>query len=157
MTLVVDELFNGIVFEQKFRIQRHISLAHFRPWIYKHGNLQTGTLTCEVLEGSDLLKTVTIPYQKINEEIPGTYAHGQIRFDMNALQLNHNTLNEWTEYTVRVYMSGYTNLSTAFIGVIRRYELKIYETYGPGVDINGEAVNDMIEPLGFELFEYRYK
>lgn len=156
MTLLVDELFNGITFEQNFKIQRHVSLAHFRPWIYKHGALQTGSLTCEVWQGATMLKRVQIPHTIINNEIPGTYAHGQLRVDMDALQLNHNTLNEWTEYKVKVYMSGYTNLSTGFIGVIRRYELKFYDTYGTGVIAN-EAPNDMVEPLGFELYEYKYR
>jgi hypothetical protein len=156
MTLLIDELFNGIVFEQKFKIQRHISLAHFRPWMYKHGNLLTGNLTCEVWQDATMLKQVQIPYTTINTEIPGTYAHGQIRFDMDALQLNHNTLNEWTEYKVKVYMSNYTNSSQHFIGTVRRYELKFYDTYGTGVIAN-EAPNDMVEPLGFELFEYKYR
>lgn len=153
MTLVIDELFNGIVFEQNFRIKKSISLAHIRPWIYKHGVLASGNLTCEVMQGSDLLKTIQIPYTTINSEIPATYAHGQIRFDTNSLQLNHNTENQWTEYKLRFYMSGYIN-APSFIGVIRRYELKFMETYGDDV-INNEAPNDTVEPLGFELFEYK--
>jgi hypothetical protein len=155
MTLLVDELYNGVVFEQNFRIKKHISIAHIRPWIYKHGILASGNLTCEVFEGNMLLKQVQIPYPTINTEIPSTYAHGQIRFDMNSLQLNHNTLNDWTEYTLKIYMSGYTNAAT-FIGAVRRYELKFTDTYGTGV-INNEAPNDMVEPLGFELFEYKYR
>lgn len=156
MTLLVDELFNGITFEQNFRIEKSISLAHVRPWIYKHGVLQSGNLRCEIWEGATMLKQVQIPYTTINAEIPGTYAHGQIRFDMNSLQLNHNTNNQYTEYTIKVYMDAYTNLTSAFVGTVRRYELKFYDTYGTGVIAN-EAPNDMVEPLGFELFEYKYR
>lgn len=156
MTLVVDELFNGVVFEQNLRFKKHLSIAHFRPWIYKHGVLESGNLTCEVWQNATMLKQVQIPYTTINSEIEGTYAHGQIRFDLDSLQLNHNTLSEWTEYKVKVYMSGYTNNSNAFIGVVRRYELKFYDTYGTGA-INNEAPNDMVEPMGFELFEYKYR
>ena len=155
MTLLIDELFNGITFEQPFRIQKSISVAHIRPWIYKHGFLQSGNLTCEVWQAGTMLKQVQIPYTTINSEIPGTYAHGQIRFDTDSFQLNHNTNNEWTEYIIKVYMSGYTN-APQFIGAIRRYELKFYDTYGTGV-INNEAPNDMVEPMGFELFEYKYR
>lgn len=155
MTLVIDELYNGIVFSQNFRIKKSISVAHIRPWIYKHDTLLTGTLTLEVWQGSDLLKTAQIPYTTINTEIPGTYAHGQIRFDLDSLQLNHDTTQEWTEYTFKLYMSGYTNNPSAFIGAIRRYELKFYDTYGEDV-ISNEAPNDMVEPMGFEVFEYKY-
>lgn len=154
MTLVIDELFNGITFSQNFRIQKSVSIAHIRPWFYKHGILLSGNLICEVWEGLDLLKSVSIPYTTINSEIPGTYAHGQLRFDFDPLQLNHNTVNEWTEYTVKFYMSGYTNNPSAFVGMIRRYELKFYDTYGLDVFSN-EAPNDMVEPLGLELFEYK--
>lgn len=155
MTLLVDELYNGIVFEQNFRIQKSISIAHIRPWIYKHGALQSGVFTCEVLEGSTVLKTGTIAFTDINTAIPATYGHGQIRFDMNSLQLNHNTNNEWTEYKLKFYISGYTNAAT-FLGLVRRYELKIYDTYGQDV-LNNEAPNDMVESLGFEVFEYNYR
>lgn len=154
MTLLVDELYSGVVFEQNFKIQRSISISNVRPWIYKHGALLTGTLVCEVWQDATLLKQSTIAYTTINSEIPSTYAHGQIRFDYDALQLNHNTLNTHTEYTIKVYMQGYSNNTSGFIGVCRRYELKIYDTYGTSVIAN-EAPNDMVEPMGFELFEYK--
>lgn len=154
MTLVIDELFDGIVFSQNFQIRKSLSIAHVRPWVYKHGNLVSGDMVCEIWEGPDLLKTITIPYTTINSEIPGTYAHGQIRFDTAPLQLNHDSTQTWTEYTIKFYMDNYTNNPAAFVGLVRRYELKIYDTYGDGV-ISNEAPNDMVEPLGFELFEYK--
>ena len=157
MTLLVDELYTGIVFEQPFRIQKHVNLAHIRPWIYKQGNLASGDLTLEVLQGSTVLKAVSINYTDINTNIPGAYAHGQIRFDTGSLQLFHDTTNEWTEYKLRLYMDNFTNSTTAFIGAIRRHEAKFTITYGLNVDlITNEAPNDMIEPLGLELFEYIY-
>lgn len=155
MTLLVDELYPGVVFEQNFRIKQTISMPHFRPWIYKQGTLVDGELTLEVWQGADLLKTATIVYTQINEEIPATYAHGQIRFDLDPLQLNHDRTQEWTEYSVRLYMNNHTRDTNNFIGAIRRYELKFYDTYGDGV-VNNEAPNDMIEPLGFEIYRWRY-
>lgn len=155
MTLVIDELKNGIIFNQAFRIKNSLSIAHIRPWIYKHGVLNSGILTLKIYQGLRLLKSVGIDYTVINSSIQGTYAHGQIRFDMAPLQLNHNSKNEWTEYRMELSMEGYTNSST-FIGAVRRYEGNFYTVYG-GVDINGDAVNDMIEPLGYELFEYEFQ
>lgn len=155
MTLLVDELYPGVVFEQNFRIQQSLSIAHFRPWIYKHGIQESGALTLEVWQNGILLKTATIDFSVINLEIPGTYAHGQVRFDFDPLQLNHDRESEWTEYTLKLYNDNYTFNSAAFIGSVRRYELKFYDTYGQDVVLN-EAPNDMVEPLGFEIFEYNY-
>jgi hypothetical protein len=155
MTLLVDELYPGVVFEQNFRIKKTVSMPHFRPWIYKQGTIQDGELTLEILQDGELLKTATIDYAKINEEITGTYAHGQIRFDLDPMQLNHDRKEEWTNYTVRLYMDNHTKDTANFIGAVRRYELKVYDTYGDGV-VNNEAPNDMIEPLGFEIYRWRY-
>lgn len=155
MTLLVDELYPNIVFEQNFRINKTISMPHLRPWIYKQGTLQDGDLTLEIWQGADLLKTATIVYTLINAEITGTYAHGQIRFDLDPLQLNHDRKQEWTEYQIRLYMANHTKNVNNFIGTVRRYESKFYDTYGNGV-IDNEAPNDMIEPLGFEIYNWSY-
>lgn len=156
MTLLVDELYPGVVFEQNFRIKRTLQMPHFRPWIYKQGELVDGVLTLEVLRNGEILNTATIDYTKINEEIPATYAHGQVRFDFDAMQLNHDRKLAWTEYTIRLYMDNHTRDTANFVGAVRRYELKFYETYGPGVEPDGEAINDFIEPMGFEVYEWRY-
>lgn len=155
MYLVVDELYDGVVFEQNFRIQRTMNVAHFRPWIYKQGTLVDGVFTLEILQNGELLKTSTIDYTEINSAVPSTYGHGYIRFDFDSLQLNHDRKQAYTEYTVKLYMSGHTTDTNNFIGTIRRYELKFYDTYGTDV-LLGEAPNDMVEPLGFELYEYKY-
>ena len=155
MTLVVDELYPGVVFEQNFRIKNTIQMPHLRPWIYKHGTIQDGELTLEILWNGQVLKTATIDFTTINLEIPGTYAHGQIRFDLGSLQLNHDRKLEWTEYTLRLYMDNHTRDINNFMGTSRRYELKFYDTYGDGV-IDNEAPNDMVEPLGFEIYRWRY-
>jgi hypothetical protein len=155
MTLLIDELYPDVVFEQNIRIKKTISCPHIRPWIYKQGTLQDGELTLEVWQGADLLKTAIILHTVINEEIPGTYAHGQIRFDLDPLQLNHNRSQEWTEYTLKIYMANHTRDENNFIGTSRRYELKFYDTYGDGV-VDGEPPNDFVEPLGIELYRWRY-
>lgn len=155
MTLLIDELYNGIVFEQNFRIQKSMQLAHFRPWIYKHGSPSTGEMVLQILQNNEVLKEVRLSFDEINANIIGTYAHGPLRFDTEPLQLNHNRNNEYTDYQIKLFMDNYVTDTNNFYGVIRRYELKIYDTYG-GTVVNNEAGNDMIEPMGFELFEYTY-
>lgn len=153
MTLVADELFDGIVFPSKFRIQRSMQIAHIRPWVLKWGVPATGEMVVQVYQNDELLAESVRTVQEINIEIPATYFHGMLRFDFDALQLNHDTTQEYTEYELRVFMRNYVNDSQNFMAVNRRYELKIYDTYGEDV-VDGEAPNDMVEPLGFELFEW---
>lgn len=154
MTLMVDELYPDVVFKQNFRIKKSLSVAHIRPWFYKHGNPSTGKLVLNVYQGLDLLKTVEIDHEYINLQIPGTYAHGQLRIDTAPLQLNHNTANEWTEYSIELYMENYVKDVSNFYGLIRRYENQFYPVYGA---IDGDqAINDAIEALGFEIYHYTY-
>lgn len=153
MTLVVDELFDGIEFCQNFRINRSMNIAHIRPWMVKWGTIADGELVLQVEQNDELLIESTIDASVINSEITSTYFHGQIRFDFDSLQLNHDREAEYTEYTVKVFMRNHTTDPNNFMGTIRRYELKFYDTYGDQVE-NNEAPNDMVEPLGFELFEW---
>ena len=155
MTLLIDELYPGVVFEQNFRIKRSIQVAYFRPWLIKWVTPSDGELVCQILKDDELLKEVRLTSTEINYQIVGTYAHGQIRFDTSPLQLNHDSLQEWTEYTVKIFVENYTKDINNFYGTIRKYELKFYDTYGDNV-LNNEAPNDMVEPLGFEIYEWRY-
>jgi len=155
MTLVLDELFDGVTFTQNFRIQKTMQLVHFRPWIIKWGTPPAGDMVLQILKDAVILKEVRLTAAEINAAIPATFFHGQLRFDLEPLQLNYNRKEANTEYQVKIFMDGYVTDSDNFYGLIRRYEQKFYPTYGAGVT-GGEAVNDTIEPLGFELFEYTY-
>ncbi len=155
MTLVLDELYDGITFTQNFRIQKSMSLAHFRPWIIKWGTPPAGEMVLQILQGATLLKEVRLDAGEINANITATYFHGQLRFDTDPLQLNHDRTQEYTEYQVKIFMDGYVTDTNNFYGLVRRYEQQFYPDYGDDV-VNGQAPNDMVEPLGFELFEYTY-
>ena len=50
MTLLIDELYPGVVFEQNFRIKRSIQVAYFRPWLIKWGTPSDGELVCQILK-----------------------------------------------------------------------------------------------------------
>lgn len=154
MTLLVDELYPGIVFEQNWRLQETISMPHFRVWIYKQGVIQDGELVLEVWRDGELLTEDRIDHTEINENVPATYAHGYIRFDIDPMQVNHDRKLEWTEYTVKIYMDNHTRDTQRFIGTVREYERKKYDTYGTEV-IDNEAPNDFVEPLGIEIFRWR--
>lgn len=148
-TLLVDELFTGVTFEQNVQIEENVSIAFIRPWIYKHGVLTTGDLRCEVYDGATLLKTVTINYVDINAAVTETYAHGYIRFDMSPLALNLGTSESTHVYTFKFSMINYTDDSNSFIGICRDWDNPKYPIY------NGPAANDSVKPCGLEIYAYR--
>lgn len=153
-TLLVDELYSGIVVTQKFRTKETFQLAHFRPWIYKHGNGQIGDLTCRVKLNSTLLKEVTIDANTLNTAINGTYFHGYIRFDFDSMWISHERTNEYTEYTIEVEFVG-TSSPANFYGMCRQYNNLLYPAYGD-LDINDEPKNSSISPYGYELYSLEY-
>lgn len=152
-TLLVDELYPGVVFEQPIKITKNIMVAHIRPWIYRRNDLVDGDFQLEVFDDATLLASRTINYVDINAAFTEDYAHGYIRFDFDPLQLNvPETLSE-KEYILKFSMINHTLDTNNFIAISRQYEQKIYPTYGAGV-IGNEAPNDMVEPGGVEIYNY---
>ena len=153
-TLLVDELYSGIVFSQKIKVSRNISLTHLRPWVYLHGTLATGDFQCRVLQGATVLKTQTINYVDINSAKTEAYAHGYIRFDFDSLILNRAQGEESTEYIFEFSMIYHTTDSSNYLGIVREWDASSATVYG-AVDMNGDAINDQIEPCGYQIYEYR--
>jgi len=152
-TLLVDELYEDVVFRQPFKILRDINIAHIRAWIYKQGTLVDGDLTCEVYDGATLLATTSINYSVVNAAFSEAYAHGFVRFDFRSLSLRLPEGQTEKEYFIEYSMKNHTTDDANYIGITRRWEEKTYQTYGVGVS-NGEAPNDSVEPSGLELFVY---
>jgi hypothetical protein len=156
MTLLIDELWPGVVFEQPFRIQKSMSLYHVRPWVYKHGNPPAGEMVLQLMSGEYILREARIGAAAINSAAPLPFAHGPLRFDMNSLQLNHDRTQEFTEFKIRIFMDGYTADANNFYGVIRRYERPFYDIYGVGFNPEEGLIKDTVAPLGFELYKVDY-
>jgi len=152
--LLVDELYDGVNFDQPVKIERNINVIHVRPWIYKQGTLVDGDFTCEVYDGATLLATATINFATINEAFTDDYAHGFMRFDFDSLALNIPEGSLDKEYTFRFYMNNHTTDVANFMSIVRRWEAKVYDTYGAGV-VDNEAPNDAVEPAGIEIYNYK--
>ena len=97
-TLLVDELFNGVTFEQRIQIQSSTYIVNVRPWIYKHGTIVDGELTMRVKLGATTLKTVSIDFTELNTISADDYAHGYIRFDTAPMTLNITDTQESEAY-----------------------------------------------------------
>ncbi len=152
-TLIIDELIPGVVFEQPVTISKNLMVGHVRPWIYKHNTLQDGDFRLRVFDGATLLATSLIGYADINAAVTNNYSHGFMRFDFESLQLNIPETSSSKEYTFKFDMINHTLDSSNFIGMVRRFEEHVYTVYG-SIDPNGDAVNDMVEPCGLEIYEY---
>lgn len=151
-TLVLDELYDGVIAPEIFTTDRDLDISAIRVHLYKH-DVSTTTLTLRVYQDTELLRESIVTPELMNECIPATYSHGMVRFEFDNLPLR---LKEGESRTVyRWELEGTGGSTTNFIGVIRIYENKIYETTGLDV-VNGEAPNDFVEPFHFELFEYKY-
>lgn len=147
-TLIIDELYEDVVFEQRIRILRSTQIDAIRLWIYKNGTLLTGNLRCEIYDDVTLLKTVDIPYTDINAAITLPYAHGYIRFDVGPLALNVNETESYHEYTLKFSMNDYNNDTARYLAVCREWDQRKYQVYD-------ELGNDNEEPAGIELYAYR--
>ena len=154
-TLIVDELFPGVTFSQKIRVNRDINISAIRPWVYLHNTLQDGDFQVEVKQGSESLLIAQLTAAEVNEAKTLAFAHGFIRFCFDALSLRVAEGETETEYILEFSMQNHIKDENNFIGIVRRWEDKTYPTYGDGV-VDNEAPNDFVEPAGLELFEYTY-
>ena len=148
-TLILDELFNGVTFEQHIHLTQSTSFPYIRVWIYKHGILTSGDLKLDVYDGVSLVKSVSIPYTDINTAIPATYAHGYIRFDMDPLLLAVRDDETSHEYILKFSMANYIDDVNKFIAVVREWENPKY------IPIDTPLSNDSIAACGLELYSYR--
>ena len=146
-TLIIEQLFDGVVFDQPITIKRDTAIAHIRPWIMKFGTLLTGDLQLEVIQASTTLATKTINFSEIESAISDPHAHGFIRFDFDALNLRIGEGNTEETYTLRLKMINYTNNPNAVISLVRAWDVPIY--------VNTDSpVNDVIKAFGIEIYTY---
>jgi len=151
-TLLLDELYPGVTFSQKIKIFKDTNIKHIRPWVYIQGDLVDGDFQLEIKEGNTSLSIVSIGYAKINAFTKLQYSHGFIRFDFKSLVLRVPEGATEKEYTFEFSMINHTRDASNYLSIVRRWEDKTYVTYGDV--INGEGINDSIEPAGLEIYEY---
>lgn len=154
-TLLIDELFPGITFDQNFKILRDTNVACVRPWVYLEGTLVDGDFQLEVLDGATVLATSTINYTTINTAKTETYAHGYMRFDFDSLALHIPEGASEKEFTFRFTMQNHTKDLNNYLAISRIWDIRFYSIYGSGV-VAGEPPNDSVEPAGIEIYEQKF-
>lgn len=147
-TLIVEELLPDTPITQEFRVERDVSLAYIRPWVYIAGTLADGDLQLEVLEDATVLRTYTINFADINAVKTDAYAHGYLRFDVEPLVLHRDFSELNTAYTLRFTMINHTEDENNYLALVRGWEDPIYEAYG-------DTTYNTENPFGIEFYEYK--
>ena len=148
-TLVIDELYPGIVWAQPVNISKDIDVAYVRPWVITWGTLASGTFTCRIKDGVTTLKTVTIDYTDINASKSTAYAHGYMRFDLDPMVLRVASTELNTSYTLEFEMVGGVKDTSNFLGIVRQYEARVYAS------VPEPPSNSMVSPMGLELYKFK--
>lgn len=147
-TLLVDELFSGVVFDQTIKINRMTNIVHIRPWVYLHGTLVDGDFQVEIIHANGTVATQSINFAAINAIKTETYAHGYIRFDFDSLALAVGEGNTEEDYTLRFTMQNHNTDTNNFLAMVRNWEAVIYP-------LSDTALNDSTKPVGLQLYEIR--
>lgn len=147
MSLLVQQPLSSTPVSQRARIARSINVAAIRPWIYVEGS-PDGILRMEILQDDVLLATNDIPCSQIVAAKLDLYVHGWLRFSFESLQLNVPEDQVNTEYEIRLSLVSNT---TGLIAWNREWDFPKYENYG-ALNDDGDPVNDMIAPYGYELY-----
>lgn len=147
-TLVLDELFAGIVFPQPITIFKDMDCAFIRPWVYLHGTLADGELQCTIKDGAETLKVVTVGFAEINAAKVNQFAHGFLRIATHPLMLKVPDGQTSKDYTIEFEMINHTSDPSNFLGIIRSWESPLY-TEDPA------SVNNTTAGCGFELYEFK--
>lgn len=147
-TFIVD-CFDDITSEiiSKHRMLETIMIRGIKYEFYKSG-FPTGTLTLDIYVDSILNTTQDVTFEEINSEIPGTYAHGYVYFELDTPVFVHVDKEiGYHEIELRLRPSGYTFSESTNFGVIKRHNNEIVARYGD------DGIQDANAPYSIEIFE----
>lgn len=116
--LLVEKITNDNSVDIDIRISESLNVLCIRPHVMIIGNLTSGTMCLEIKEGSYTLTTTEIDYTLLNDvKESSENIRGFVRFDTNTV-LNHNTDNDYTQYTISIYMKNFTDNDTNYVSVV---------------------------------------
>lgn len=148
MSTLIIEPITTTPLEQKFRLLSNISLAVLRVHLVKQ-HTPPGDLIVKILEGANLIKTITTPFATLNSEFTEDYGHGIFKFDIN---LPLKTTGSYIEYTLQVSASSYDPAN--YYSWAKDWEKNATNLYGEG-STSGTANQDTLKPYKFEIWEYK--
>jgi len=143
-TLLADFFETDIPIEQRLRLRHGIDVHKIRMHVFKYGELLTGDLVIELLDGATVLKTTTYTYTELNTLIGIEYSHGFLSV-IEDVRLGGRKSNESShEYIVRATFSGGHEL----LAWVMEYENPVIDLYGANQD------NDAFKPKDLEIYTW---
>lgn len=143
--LVVEELKSTLTQSFTVDLNRRITVAGIRPYIYMH-NSPTGTFTLSLKEGATTHATVTFDSTEIKSDLvtSDNYAHlwKALTF-VDPLQLSKGS------FSLVLSSSGYSFSESSYLGWIKEHD-NIFQT------TDGNNNTDYNNPLSFQLFEKKH-
>ena len=127
------------------------NLVRFK--MLKHGTITDGTLTLEVFDGAISLGSTSITFTEF-ETVGATYAYGYFRFEFDepiAVNIDNTIVDK--ELIFRVTMSGHTENSNKYIGMLREFENPIITEYGSRPATVSAEEDGWFNPFGIEIHE----
>ena len=131
------------VISQKFKLTFGQMVYALRPHIFKNGELLDGNLVLELFDGAELLKTETLSYSELNEQIGNSYSHGYLTWEINTRLSGRLSNEDAHEYELKLTYTGSDPLKLAWI---MEYENLITTMYGSG------QKNDAFKPRDLEIW-----
>ena len=146
---IFDDSFTTIDITQ--RVQKGVSIQVVRIKMIKVGTIADGTLTLDIYDGATLLGSKALTYNDFNRITNNGYGYVAFALD-NAIRVNNLPQTTYTELTFRLTMSGHTEDSNNYIGLIREFDDPIIGEHGtrPPSQSN-PAIDNWYRPFGIEI------
>lgn len=142
--LVVEDLQTTL--EQDFTVylERRITVAGIRPYIYMH-NSPSGTFTFTLKRAGVTIASDSFDSTEIKSDLGTTDNYIHIWKVLNLANVIHL---ESGAYSLELSSSGYTYSDSSYLGWVKEHEHLTSE-------INGSPLTDFNNPMSIQLFELK--
>ncbi len=137
--------------ETNIRINSSCIIKAVRFKILKHGILEDGALTLQILKDDNVLATKVIDYTEINQ-INGTYAYGHLSFELREqVAINVSDNSNYVELKLKLSMSDHTENNSKYLALIKE-ENPFNEEYGTRPPSISEDIDLWFNPYSIEIY-----
>jgi hypothetical protein len=155
MSYLVVDAFNDdfTTVDTGFRALTGSMIEAIRFKMIKYGTIADGTLTLDVInDDSVVIGTQTVTAAQFNT-ISGTYAHGYIGFIFNEpICINKSSEDTYIQLTLRLTMSGHTEDTNNYVGLIKQFDDPFVTEYGSRQPTVSPEVDGWFNPYGVEVY-----
>lgn len=143
-SLVVEELETTLTQSFSIYVDKRITLAGLRPYIYMH-NEPTGTFTFTLKRGGVSIASDSFTSADIKSDLSTSDNYVHI---WKFLEFSEVVQLERGDYTLELSHSGYTFAESGYLGWIKEHENLTNE-------VSGSPLTNFNNPMAFQLFELK--